>query len=702
MSETLGRHDPHNSSETRSLSNPKASDLRSRYSTDTYEDNFPSKHDSAISAAGVITHDDSVSKRERVKNLGHEAKTRAKRFLRKRRLSPEEVEAEEDEDHDNPYVDIQGNAAFEPGRPIKNNRITVGGTTDRTIGGVYAAAKAVLHPGTAIKRKAATKIAVQDRPYLSQNADLEYLEAQDNLARAMSSCENNSGDDERLERHRDKVQELDDLRESKKVAWITSRHVERAVVVVRRELPPPNKEEYYVINEQTGERRLDIKAWLVACFENGLKAFAINAMGHIDTAGAPAFDRDVMALYLERILIASAPWQHWFFALRQLYRWEDPGKTGRWLGVWLIVWYLDYNMSFILAYVVFIVLQNKFDSKRIEKLRASYDRALDQGTAALKFNELIHKHGTDKWLDPLLDQIGPKLQIQVSDVADFLETLNNFYHWKVPDKTWATLFCFGCAISIGALTPSGYSIKVVWLFCLAWFFFSRPVASMYPAYRHAVNALGWMFWDIPNDPDWSLMYLRGKAQATRERLIAQKVEEKYNQETNGPNPAAQGYFGSDYKGEDTDMISDSDAESWHSVESSSSILDGLDVMSFRCHEAGMTGRIVIYTGGIRFERLRSLGRPPKEIWRRKWISLVEIRKVKSTTIPKLLSTDGLHLTFLDGIEVELVSVQRRDRAFNCIVGFSGLPFQVLRPMGPAAGEDKYVGDKHDDARQKAK
>ncbi|GAB7351096.1 hypothetical protein MBLNU459_g1562t1 [Dothideomycetes sp. NU459] len=709
MNHTLGHRGHDSCDDAPPLDVLRDSRTESRLSTDTTndEDATLSKHDSALSAAGIILNNSSASKRDRVKSLGHEAKARAKRFLRNRRLSPQEVEADEDEDHDDPYVDIRGNAAFEPGEVVGNNRIAVGGTADRTIGTLSAGIKAIIHPGHAIKRKAATTVAVQDRPYLSQNADQEFLEAHKGLAEAELACGGNAEGDARLKHHQDKVKELEELRESRKVAWITSRHVERALVVSKRDLPTPKKEDYTFVDEN-GKQQLDWKAWLYARQHSALKRFAINAMGHVDTAGEPPFDKEVLALYIERILISSSPWQSWICSLRQTYRWEDPRSTGKWLVVWCLVWYLDYTVTFILAYVVFIVLENKYRPQQVKDLRESYDRALYQGTTAFRFNELIHKHGTDKWLDPLVDSMGPKIQIQISDLADFLEILNNFYDWTIPEKTWATIFWFLTAILLGVLTPTGYSLKIVWMFCLLSFFLGRPIASLNPAYRHTVNALGWIFWDIPNDADWSLMYLRSKAQATRERLISQTVEEKYKEDVNSS--AAERYFRftNEHQSSRTnlernvDAISDSDADSWHTVESSTSVLGGLDIMSFRCHEDGIKGRITIYSDGLRFERSNIIGKPCREIWRRSWHGLVEIRKVNFSTAAKIFSAEGLHLTYENGIEVRLEGVKQRDRAFNCIVGFSGLPFQVLRPVAAASGGDKFIGDTHDQKRREEK
>ena len=80
---------------------------------------------------------------------------------------------------------------------------------------------------------------------------------------------------------------------------------------------------------------------------NSLKGFAFNRMGAVDFGGQTPFDYDVTTKYMERILIASSPWQSWFLSLRRLYRWEDPAETKKWFAIWFFIWYLDYIMSFI-------------------------------------------------------------------------------------------------------------------------------------------------------------------------------------------------------------------------------------------------------------------------------------------------------------------------------------------------------------------
>jgi hypothetical protein len=44
-----------------------------------------------------------------------------------------------------------------------------------------------------------------------------------------------------------------------------------------------------------------------------------------------------------------------------------------------------------------------------------------QGGTAYRFGELIDKHGRENWLEPLIDELGPYIQLQLGDVANMLE-----------------------------------------------------------------------------------------------------------------------------------------------------------------------------------------------------------------------------------------------------------------------------------------
>lgn len=672
--------------------------------------NETSQRDSAYgsSQATIPEQDGSHHKHSKLRALGHKAKLKAKagKDKTKRLLDIGEDKYPGGDDAD-AYKDIAGNPAFDPEEITGHTRLSAGGTADKVIGSAYASAKAVLNPRNAVKRKAATKVAIQDRPYMSQQADLEFLQAHEDLSRAESSQDaspsDDTDDDRSVKENKAKVESLEALRQSRKVAWITSKHMYRVRVVPNVHLDnPPCKDDYYVLDKTTGERYFDWKTYLAAVNRHMLKSFAINRMGNVDFAAVPlpAFDRDVTLRYVERIVIASSPWQSWFADLRELYRWENPKRTGMWAAIWFVIWWQNYCMTFVLLYTVYIVLENKYRRKRVDSMRDSYQRAVDGNSRAFRFTDLINKHGHDKWIDPLIEEMGPIVQMQLSDLADFLEILNNFYDWKLPGKTWGTLFWFATAISIGALAPTGYSWKIICMFTLLSFFLGRPIASKHPQYRHVINALKWIFWDIPTDPVWSMMYLRERAQETRARVIGQRVEELHKDEQDTDSKAVAAVGSMDIPEVTTtapavdSVVSDSD--SWHTADSSSSIMGGIDLLSFRCRIKRTQGRLKIFSDGLRFVRASPFASQRKEKWRRRWQELVEMQKVNFSTAAKMMTMEGIRLEFIDGTVVDLEGVKRRDRAFNCILGFSGLQFQVMQPTDIFRGTTEAEEVQYDD------
>jgi hypothetical protein len=64
----------------------------------------------------------------------------------------------------------------------------------------------------------------------------------------------------------------------------------------------------------------------------------------------------------------------------------------------------------------------------VEELRNSMKRSLDHGATAFKIGKLVDQHGSKEWLEPLLDEIGPYIQVQIIDIANFFEVVYNFWH----------------------------------------------------------------------------------------------------------------------------------------------------------------------------------------------------------------------------------------------------------------------------------
>lgn len=78
------------------------------------------------------------------------------------------------------------------------------------------------------------------------------------------------------------------------------------------------------------------------------------------------------------------------------------------------------------GYIMYIVLKNRYFPTSIESIRKSMRRAVDSRGTASKFGELIDKHGRNDWLGPVMDDLGPYLQLQLGDMANMLEVFSKF------------------------------------------------------------------------------------------------------------------------------------------------------------------------------------------------------------------------------------------------------------------------------------
>ena len=68
-------------------------------------------------------------------------------------------------------------------------------------------------------------------------------------------------------------------------------------------------------------------------------------------------------------------------------------------------------------------MKERFYPSSVSDIRTSLDRTLDIAQTAHAWGELVDKHGRTGWIEPLLEEVGPQLQLQLGDLADFLEVL---------------------------------------------------------------------------------------------------------------------------------------------------------------------------------------------------------------------------------------------------------------------------------------
>jgi hypothetical protein len=330
-------------------------------------------------------------------------------------------------------------------------------------------------------------------------------------------------------------------------------------------------------------------------------------------------------------------------------------------------------------------MMNYFYPTRLDDLRNAIERSIDRGATAFKVGELMDKHGSDDWLGPFLEELGPFIQVQVGDFANFLESTYNFFHWRTPFATLCSLVLFSAIFAISAFTDSRFAGKVFWFVVGMTFFVCWPISSLYPRYRLLVSPFKWAFWDVPTHAKWCFQYLQEQASGAREALLSQADDEECVR-TGKENPHI--------------LIND-DSDSDESFESAVSVkLDPEgDILSFGCAYNRIPGHFIISSNGLRFQSSVGKLHITHETFSYPYTQLAEMskRQTRSSILSPLAKVttgmDKLELWFRSeesgpgmhhfGEEkhakcVLLENMRGRDKAFNAVIGFSGLKWQCLQ------------------------
>jgi hypothetical protein len=343
-----------------------------------------------------------------------------------------------------------------------------------------------------------------------------------------------------------------------------------------------------------------------------------------------------LARIVERLAVTSAPFQAFLIDVRKIYTWEDPKRTAK----WAMLWYTQHIMGYVYFWVIYSTIRNWFQPTSVQTIRQSVSRSVDRKRKVQAWGELIQRHGKDDWIEPLLDELGPLIQRQLGDLADYLEVLINFRRHERPDKTMASLVFFGSCLAITLLADMEFCMKVVWFIVGLGFFFTYPIGTRFPKYRMVVSAWRWIMWDIPTHAELAILKLQQKA-VMRD---ADLTEFDYSQ------PGSE--------------LSE--------IERPSSTKEEY---TFNVFHNGEKGRLVVNRTGI-------------ELQRRYWAfsTLCEMRKVDEPDADSKLKNmaklgrrlaEGLEFIFSDGSVNLLLHPADRDRVFNLVLAWSGLKWQAL-------------------------
>lgn len=139
--------------------------------------------------------------------------------------------------------------------------------TSRTLRGLR---QSIIHPKATIKSKAARSTASRlsrvERPFLSQEADLELLHAHEKLEQAEEGMPSRGNLDTEPSSvvcsKKDRVQELEAHRESLRIAWTTGRHVQRVRVVPKGMFSQPKSSTFRIKDGEGKDIGFNWMEWL--------------------------------------------------------------------------------------------------------------------------------------------------------------------------------------------------------------------------------------------------------------------------------------------------------------------------------------------------------------------------------------------------------------------------------------------------------
>lgn len=428
--------------------------------------------------------------------------------------------------------DLFADAAFNAYETAEYDSGPSNNSSDGVISAIESAAKMLLHPRRAMRHKAtkstAGQISTASKPRFSSSQQRNFLDAHDRLTTAKSNSTSlhasestAESTDTDVEIARKRVDRYEDQRESIQIAWILGRHVDR-VRIVQWSVPQPQRIKCTVPDPAAPNHdNLDWSRYLarlLVWYSYGFTA------PYIDDLEYPPFDINDLTLLVERFLAISGPWQTFFLSCRQIYTWQSPRRTMKWAVLFWTLWYTNHIVGYFYFWVIYTTIRNRYYPSSVQDIRESMARGVDRTEKAKAWSELISYHGRDSWLEPLLDELGPIIQLQLKDTTDFLEVLSNFYRWERPGNTGRTLFVFLMLLLITLLCDMQTCVKFLWMFIGGGFFFIFPIATNYPKYRKIVNLIGWFFWNIPNHAELAIIRLQEKARETEAKSTKIKNE----------------------------------------------------------------------------------------------------------------------------------------------------------------------------------
>ncbi|KAH7051322.1 hypothetical protein B0J12DRAFT_662803 [Macrophomina phaseolina] len=414
--------------------------------------------------------------------------------------------------------------------------------------------------------------------------------------------------------------------------WTLDRHITKIRVLPRETFKKKPRKVFQTRNAH-GEIVTDWRAYAQHLLEFYAQQYGGQYIG--SSSDPPHPSKHTIMPNVERLIIASSPFQEFIMTTRRVYRWENQKETIKYLIIYLTLWYFNLLLPGVLSAIFYLVVERRIHGQTLENLREDIKHTDDQQRTALSLSEFIEKEGTEKWADELLENLGPWLMVQLADMANFFESVRNFYEWRVPHRTLVTLGILAAAILATAFLPLRLLVKSSTFGAGFTFFALFPLSTNFPEYRLLVSPSKRIFWNIPTHAEWAVKFIQAEGS---------QVEGRASPAPSPPSPSKQAQ----------------------------------DYSSYTAHQNGSSGRLIISVLTIRFasndDRTVQWILPYDQIER-----IEKQDRIAAKNIPKLRTDSGkdLLLTTKSGEEWLLENMDKRDEAFSQIVGFSRTNWQVV-------------------------
>ncbi|KAF1944695.1 hypothetical protein EJ02DRAFT_452296 [Clathrospora elynae] len=434
------------------------------------------------------------------------------------------------------------------------------------------------------------------------------------------------------------LSELLKERQSTYVRWSLDRHVSKVRALPRDTVVLKPRSAFEHRNPQ-GNIVVDWRAYGSHLLEYYAHRYGGQYIGYGSSPPTPS--KETIMPNIERLIVATSPFQEFIMTTRRVYRWEKPTETSKYLVIYLVLWYFNLLLPGILSALLYLVAERRIHGQTMEDLREDIKHRENVQQTALSLTEFIEKQGDENWADDLLRDAGPWLMIQLADMASFFESVRNFYEWRKPTRTAAVLGVLGVSILVTALTPLWLLIKTSTLGAGFTFFCIFPISVNFPEYRLLVSPSKRLLWNIPTHPEWAIKFIQAEGLRIREHATDAPSALPLRTDAEAAKVGDYGFYNAHYQ------------------KSSGHLVIGTDSVRF----VSKHPHVVHFT--LPYDKIHNLEK--------------QNRQIAKNVPEKLVRDSGKDLRLVDaqGREWVLKDVDQRDEAFSQIVGFSRTTWQVV-------------------------